>query len=286
MVLPRTRYNSDFELQGGLLQSSNTTVICNPEAAGGFTQSGGIQVVTNLLTISRTSGSSPERFSAYNIDFMISGGQLTAKNIQVDSGAIFHHRGGTVTSTGMLTLASGNWEANTGAEAFGKLALGGAHAGNSTITFPTGASSLSFSNSSSVAWDGQALLIIEHWNGSLTGGGPHQLYFGNSTTGLTAQQLAHIRFHDPAGTPGIYPATILTTGEVVPSQILMTRRFGNGFTLSWTPGLMLQSSTNVSGPFTDITGTGTTSFTINFSEPKRFFRLRNPSGSAASFANF
>ena len=286
MVLPRTRYNSDFELQGGLLQSSNTTVICNPEAAGGFTQSGGIQVVTNLLTISRTSGSSPDRLSAANVDFLLTGGQLTAQNIQVDSGAIFHHRGGTVTSTGMLTLASGNWEANTGAQAFGKLALGGAHAGNSTLTFPTGASSLSFSNSSSVAWDGQALLIIEHWNGSLTGGGLHKLYFGNSTIGLTVQQLAQIRFHDPACTPGIYPATILSTGEVVPSQILMTRRFGNGFTLSWTPGLMLQSSTNVSGPFTDITGTGTTSFTINFSEPKRFFRLRNPSGSAASFANF
>jgi hypothetical protein len=281
-VFPRSRYNSDFQLQGGLLQSSNTTVISNPEAAGGFSQNGGTQTVANLLTISRTTGSSPNRFSAYNVDFMITGGQLSAQKIQVDSGAIFHHRGGTLTSTGMLTLASGTWEANIGKQGLGRLALG---AGNSTIVFPTGASSLPFSNSSSIAWADQAMLIIEHWNGSLTGGGLHQLYFGNSSAGLSAQQLAQIRFHDPAGTPGIYPATILSTGEVVPSQILMTRRSGNGFTLSWTPGLILQSSTNVSGPFTDITGLGTSSFTINFSEPKRFFRLRNP-GSAEAFANF
>jgi hypothetical protein len=285
-ITSKTRYNSDFQLQGGLLQSSNTTVVCNPEAAGGFTQDGGVQIVTNLLTISRTSDPSPARFNAHNIDFMITGGQLTARNIQVDSGAIFHHRGGTLTSTGTLTLASGNWEANTGGQALGTLALGGAHAGNSTITFPAGTSSLSFSNSSSVPWAGQAILVIEHWNGSLIGGGLHQLYFGNSNTGLTTQQLAQIRFQDPASTPGIYPATILPTGELVPSQILMSRRFGNGFTLSWTPGLILQSSTNVSGPFNDVTGTGTSSFTINFSEPKRFFRLRNPSGSAGSFANF
>jgi hypothetical protein len=283
-VIPRTRYNSDFQLQAGFLQSSNTTVVSNPEAPGGFTQNGGTQIVTNLLTISRTSGSSPNRFSAYNVDFMFTGGHLTAQNIQVDSGAIFHHRGGTLTSTGLLTLAIGNWEVNTGRQGLGKLALGGA--GNSTVIFPTGVSSLNFSNSSSVPWANQASLIIEHWNGSLTGGGPHQLYFGSSSAGLSAQKLAQIQFHDPAGTPGIYPATILSTGEVVPSQILMTRRSGNGFTLSWTPGLILQSSTNASGPFTDITGPGTSSLTINFSEPKRFFRLRNPSGIAGSFANF
>jgi hypothetical protein len=285
-VSPRTRYNSDFQLQGGLLQSSNATVVCNPEAAGGFTQNGGEQMVTNLLTISRTNGASPDRSSAYNVDFMITGGQLTAQNVEVDNGAIFHHRGGVLTSTGLLTLAGGNWEANTGTQALGKLALGGAYTGNSTIAFPVGASSLNFSNSGSVPWAGQAMLMIEHWNGSLTGGGLHQLYFGTSAAGLTAQQVAQIRFHDPAGMPGIYPATILSTGEVVPSQILITRRFVNSLALSWSPGLILQSSTNVSGPFTDISAPGTASFTINFSEPKRFFRLRNPSGSAETFANF
>jgi hypothetical protein len=286
MVMWKTRYNSDFQLQGGLLQSSNTTLVSNPEAAGGFTQSGGTQMVTNLLTVSRNSGSSPSRLSGYNVDFLITGGQLIAPNIQVDNGAIFHHRGGSLTSTGMLTLASGNWEVNTGRQGLGKLVLSSSRNGDSTIAFPAGASSLNFSNSSSAAWSSRSMLVIGHWNGSLAGGGLHQLYFENSSAGLRAQQIAQIRFHDPQGTPGIYPATILSTGEVVPTQILTARRFGNGLTLSWTPGLILQSSTNVSGPFMDITGPGASSFAINFSEPMRFFRLRNAPGSVETFANF
>ena len=284
-VMWKTLYNSTFQLRGGLLQASNTTVVSNPEAAGGFTQSGGRHVVSNLLTVSRTSATSPDRFSAYSVDFLITGGQLTAQNIEVDNGAIFHHRGGSLISTGILTLASGNWEANTGGQGLGKLALGAAHTGNSTILFPIGTSSLNFSNSSSVPWSDQAMLMIEHWNGSLTGGGLHQLYIGNNSTGLTRQQLAQIRFHDPTGTPGIYPATILSTGEVVPSQILMTRRFGNGFILSWTPGLILQSSTNVSGPFTDFSDPTCSSFTITFSEPRRFFRLRSAASNPETLAS-
>jgi hypothetical protein len=285
-VMWKTLYNSTFQLRGGSLQSSNTTVISNPEAAGGFTQSGGTHIVSNLLTISRTNASSPERVTTHDVDYLFTGGQLIAQNIQLDGGATFHHRGGSLISTGLLALASGNWEANTGRQLLGKFVIGPSRTGNSTIAFPGGASSLNFANSSSVPWSNQALLIIENWNGSLAGGGLHQLHFGSNNSGLTAQQLAQIRFHDPAATPGIYPATILPAGEVVPTQILITRRFGNGFTLSWTSGLTLQSSTNVSGPFTDITGPGTSSFTINFSEPMRFFRLRNASESAGPFANY
>ncbi len=286
MVLWKSRYNSYFQLQGGLLQSSNTTVISNPDAAGGFTQSGGTQIITNLLTVSRTVAFSPEQLSANTVDFLLTGGQLIVQNIQVDSGAIFHDRGGSLTSTGILTLASGTWEANTGGRALGKLALGSANGGDSKIAFPNGPSSLNFANSSSVAWSEGTVMMIEHWNGSLAGGGQHQLFFGNSSTGLTAQQLAQIRFHDPAGTPGIYPATILSTGEVVPGQILITRRVGNGLALSWTSGLILQSSTNISGPFTDVTGPNSSSFTISFSQPMRFFRLRSASASAGTIANF
>jgi hypothetical protein len=128
--------------------------------------------------------------------------------------------------------------------------------------------------------------MIEHWNGSLAGGGLHQLFFGSSSAGLTVQQLAQIRFRDPAGTPGIYPATILSTGEVIPGQILITRRVGSGLALSWAAGLILQSSTNVSGPFTDVTGPDSSSFTISFSQPMRFFRLRRASASAGTIADF
>jgi len=75
-VMWKTLYNSDFQLRGGLLQSSNTTVCCNPEAAGGFTQKRWDANGYDLLTVSRVSTSSPERVSACNVDFLFTGGQL------------------------------------------------------------------------------------------------------------------------------------------------------------------------------------------------------------------
>lgn len=279
-------YNSTFQLSGGLLQSSNATVVCNPAGGGGFTQSGGTQIVSNLLSVSRADVSWPSVANSYDVDFLLTGGQLVAQNIRVDSAATFHHRGGSLINTGMLTLANGNWEANTNQQMLGKLLLGISQANNSSIIFPSSPASLYFANSGSVTWSNQALLTIEHWNGSLAGGGPHQLFFGNDSSGLTAQQLAQIQFHDPARTLGTYPATILPNGEVVPTQVLVSRHIGNGLALSWTAGMILQTSTNAAGPFHDITAPTATSFTVTFSEPQRFFRLHSVSKAQAAFAKY
>jgi hypothetical protein len=284
-VMSKTRYNSDFQLRGGLLQSSNTIVISNPETAGGFTQSGGTQIVLNLLHVSRTN-SSASNLSAYNVDFLLTDGQLIAKEIQVDSGAIFHHRGGSLITTGLLTLANGIWEANTNNQTLGGLLVGPSQTGNSSIVFPIGASRLSFANNNAIPWTSRAALAIEHWNGSLAGGGLHQLFFGNDSTGLSSKQLSKIHFHNPAGTTGTYPATILSTGEVVPTQLLVSQPSGTGLSLSWTPGMILQTSTDASGPFGDITTSGSFTRSVTFSEPKRFFRLRSATTSQPSFADF
>lgn len=282
----RSWFNSTFTLSGGLLQTSNTTVTNIIYSGGGFTQSGGTQIVSNLLTVSRVNPSQSAYVSSYDVDFLLSGGQLIASNIQVDSGATFHHQGGTLISPGMLTLANGNWEANTNNQILGKMLLGISQANDSSIIFPNGASSLNFANSSSVTWPGQAVLTIEHWNGSLAGGGVHQLFFGGDSSGLAAQQLAQIQFHDPAGIAGTYPAAILPTGEIVPTQVLISKQIGNGLALSWTSGMVLQSSTNAAGPFVDITAPATTSYTITFSEPQRFFRLRSGSKTQAVASSF
>jgi hypothetical protein len=282
----RSWFNSTFTLSGGLLQTSNTMVTNTSYTGGGFTQSGGTQIVSNLLTVSRANPGQSAYLDSYNVDFLLTGGQLVASNIQVDSGATFHHQGGALISSGMLTLANGNWEANTNKQILGKLLLGMAPAPNSCITFPNGSSSLSFANSSSITWAGQAVLTIEHWNGSLGGGGLHQLFFGGDSRGLTAQQLAHIRFHNPAGASGTYPASILPTGEVVPTQVLVSKRIGNSLTLSWTSGMTLQTSTNAAGPFQDVTAPATTSYTVTFAEPQRFFRLRNGAKAQAVASSF
>ena len=101
---------------------------------------------------------------------------------------------GTVTETvGSLTVNSG---------------------GVTVLDLGSGASVLTFANSSAVAWNG--LLRIWNWSGALTGGGTDQLSF-SSPTGLNAAQLSQISFVDPAGlAPGTYGATILGTGELVP----------------------------------------------------------------------
>lgn len=274
-VNSRGFYNSAFGLAGGLLATSNTTVACTVFGGGGFTQSGGTHIVSNCLTVSRLDSMSSEYTSPYDVDYLFTGGQLIVQNIQIDGGAIFHHFGGALISTGTVILENGMWEANTNTQVLGKLLLASSQDVNSTLSFPNGPSAMQFADSSSIAWSNQAALTIEGWSGSLSGGGLHQVYFGNNSGGLTQQQLNQVQFRNPAGTEGIYPATILSSGEVVPNQILVSRRTGNTLTLSWTPGLALQSSTNASGPFEDVTALSANSFTVTFSEPQRFFRLRS-----------
>ena len=145
--------------------------------------------------------------------------------------------------------------------------------GYSTITLPVGIAALSFANSSANPWASPGLLTIEGWNGSMAGGGIHQISFGSNSTGLTPAQLAQIRFHNPAGSIGYYPATILNPGEIVPSRFLASAQDSNHLQISWAPGMILQSSTNANGPYFDVTG-ATSPYTTIFSGPQRFFRLR------------
>jgi hypothetical protein len=124
-----------------------------------------------------------------------------------------------------------------------------------------------------MVWENSALLTIEGWNGSVSGGGAHQVFFGSNSTGLTSSQVAQVRFHNPNGANGYYPATLLNTGEIVPSRFLTSTRAGNHLEISWAPGMTLQSSTNVNGPYFDASG-ASSPYTPVVNGPQRFFRLR------------
>jgi len=264
-----TWYNSSYNLSGGVLGTSNTTVVGTTTGGGGFAQSGGTQIVSNLLTISRSASTSSGYVHPNFVDFLLNGGELIAPNIRIDSGAFFHHRSGALTSAGTVTLADGNWEAYATKQQLGTLILG--QGTNSSILLPEGVSALWFLNSSGAAWSSPALLTIEGWNGSLAGGGAHQISFGSNNSGLTPSQVAQIRFHNPGGSTGYYPATMLNTGEIVPSRFIATSQGGRQ--ISWAPGMTLQSSTNVNGPYFDVSG-ATSPYTPTFSGPQKFFRLR------------
>jgi hypothetical protein len=119
----------------------------------------------------------------------------------------FLRLGGVLNMGGALTL-------NTSNTVLGQVQL----ADNASIYLAGNGPIQHFADSSSLSWNSGSILTIGGWGGSQSGGGATQIYFGNSSSGLTPAQVAQIRFHDPAGMPtGNYHAQILATGEVVPT---------------------------------------------------------------------
>jgi hypothetical protein len=132
---------------------------------------------------------------------------------------------------------------------------------------------LRFADSSAVIWSNSAILTIENWSGSPTGGGYHQVFFGVNSAGLTAQQLSQLQFHNPNGIGGTRGAAILGTGEIVPAHLLGFQPSPGHLALQWASPMILQSATNVAGPYQDVSGTANP-YVIDLALPSRFFRLR------------
>ena len=147
----------------------------------------------------------------------MSGGQLITSNLSLASGALFTQTGGTIVQSGNTTLNGASLFPGPGTQQFGRLQL----SGTNRLTMPSDASAVvRFRNSAALAWDTGASLIIDNWSGAPTGGGSQQIIFGNSSTALTAQQVAKISFRNPTDFAwGTYFARILASGEVVPDAL-------------------------------------------------------------------
>jgi len=135
---------------------------------------------------------------------------------------------------------------------------------------------LHFPSSLRFTWTADARLIIRNWHGSTNGGGQHQVILGFNASGLAGQQLAQIRFRDPAGLKaGDYSARILSTGEIVPvpRPPVSYSRNKNQLVFNWPAGWTLQTVTNIAGPFSDVNASSpyTSSST---SAAQRYFRPR------------
>jgi len=275
-------YGSSYNLGAGLLVTSNTTVTTSSYSGSGFTQTGGTHFVSNLLTVSEGVPADPN--SLVSRGYMLSGGSLVAPKIRVEAGATFFHFGGGLVNTDSLTLAYGTWQASTNDQQFGRLALGISQGKTSTVALPASPVVLSFLDSRSTSWSNGAMLVITGWRGSPAGGGRHQVYFGQDGGGLNPAQQAQVFFQAPAGSPGLYPAALLPTGEVVPGNFLLARHTEGGLEFSWAPGAVLQTSVNVLGPYQDIGGVFG-SYSVHSDEPQRFFRLRAPSAAPSLVSN-
>jgi len=260
------------------------TLACHDVSSSGtgsdLNQTGGTFIVTNLLSfggsVINPGGLSVARFT-------FSGGILYASNIAIatewfigPSAATFRIANpGYCRLSGVLQFDSTD-PSLTGFvtyENLGRFIL----ASNAIINLPGDHGKLNFANSSAGTWNPSAILVISNWTGNASGGGNEQLRFGTDASGLTPAQLNQIRFR-AVFPPDFYSAKILSTGEVVPDQVippsLATSRQGNNFVLTWPAGWSLQTATNVLGPYVDVSG-ATSPFTNDISaDPQRFFRLR------------
>ncbi len=274
--------------------------------AGDYLQYGGTNEISGDLLL-------------YNSAIAIYGGRLVTANTGIGEGSRLYNQGGThevsgvLSITGSYTLVEGELLVN-GVYLRGNLLLGGGSppppgpavfenaglinfggsiflsssqdsmgqlqlATNGTIYLEASPLVVRFADSSALNWDSSSRLVIQGWAGSYSGNGATQLYFGNSSGGLTPAQLALVRFLDPAGSqPGSYNAQILSTGEVVPASppALLSSRSANQLVLTWSGNYQLFSATNVAGPYQPVSGAASPYTNDMRADPHRFFILQPP----------
>jgi hypothetical protein len=264
---------NEYVLSAGVLTTSNTFVF--PSLLGTFIQRGGTHIVAGTLDL--PAGTSSSSSDASRVNYRLEGGHLDVRDIRVGSNSTFVHVSGIVSNRGTLTLVGGQWQSATGEHQLGPLKLD-ASSTNSSLVLNDGATTLRFANSAGITWDATATLVINNWRGSTNGNGSHRVIFGTNETGLTSQQLAQIRFHNPMGLPaGEYSATILNTGDPLEptgrGPAIAYQASPGQLRLEWPSGYILQTATNIVGPFEDV-NTNSPYVLDTTTEPHRFFRFR------------
>jgi hypothetical protein len=271
---------SSVSLSGGLLTAKSFDA--NAGWQGGIFLTGGTLVITNDLAI----GGSP----LPNWQGFQGGGELVVSNILLGAAATFACRDVVIKQSGTLTLTNASLYSGSNSVQLGPLRLATGGSTNSWLYMVSPSSIVNFAKSSAKAWSPEPMLIIEGWSGSLYGGGSHQIVFGNDSNALSSTQLAHIQFHNPAGlTNGMYPARILSNGEIVPSvggalpanMALQSQPGGMQVKLQGEAGrtYSIETSTDLMhwAPWTNVvnsTGTMTVTDTESTNYPARFYRAR------------
>ncbi|HTQ39316.1 MAG TPA: autotransporter-associated beta strand repeat-containing protein [Pirellulales bacterium] len=144
---------------------------------------------------------------------ILSGANAFTGTTTINHGTLQLGASNTFPTTANLTLAGGTLTTGGFSDNFGagKLQV----TANSHIDLGSGTSVLHFAASNAIPWSGA--LTIDDWSGSLSGGGPDQIFVGSDATGLSAYQLANIVFTGS----GMPDAVQLATGEVVPGRTLI-----------------------------------------------------------------
>jgi hypothetical protein len=273
--------DTSLAISGGLLAADNLSV--SPGYVGGVIVTGGTLLITNTLSLQGSSSFPLWRgFSG--------GGELVVSNISLAPAAVFSCGNGVIKQSGTLTLANANFNSGTNSIQLGALLLASGGNTNSTLDLVSPTSIVNFADSSSVTWSNEPMLIIEGWSGSLSGGGAQQIVFGQNSSALTSTQLAHLQFQNPAGlNDGMYPARILSNGEIVPavgsalpaSMALQSQPGGMQVTLQGEAGrtYAIETSTDLVhwAPWTNVVNSTGTMHVVDADAanyPSRFYRAR------------
>lgn len=296
---------------GGLTFPNNFTI--NPgnlstrevgglNTSGTHTFSGNITINSSNLLLTAQAGGS--------VSFT---GILSGSNGFTKSGAGLVQLGGANTFTGPININAGtlrlgatNTIPNTANISFntdGVVLSSGASAGfsdqmgtldlegNTTIALGTGNHTLTFANSSGVAWNLTKTLTVTGWTGTAgSSGTAGKIVVG--TGGLTAAQLARISFS------GYAPGAMIVSGEVVPVGTSISSfavaspgsgtsgYVGNLITLTGT-GFTNTSALSVGGTtVSTFTVVNDNTLTFNAINASGTISLTSPSGSATSSTSY
>ncbi len=204
-------YNNEIYLDGNLTVSGTGTVVLS----GRLTNTGGL--ISNATTVNLQHNA-----NNYSGTTTINAGSELRLNPSAN--ATFSSQivlnGGTLGTTGIT--ASRTWTSSSTLNV----------SASSTIALESGtAHTLTIAASNGVSWTSGIFLTITNWAGAYNGtsGTAGKIFVGSSATGLTTTQLSQIIFYN--GT-SYYQATLLSTGELVPTSTIAAFYWGGSGT--WT----------------------------------------------------
>ncbi len=209
----QTLNNTTYDTASG----TTNTLSGNLEGSGGVTKTGAgtlrITGTTNNTFTGNTDVQGGTLVLAKSADTIALSSTNTTNGVRIGSGAVLEiaaanqiNNDAGVNLDGGTLRTYGDGAATGNNETVGLLTL----SASSTIDLGTGVHSLTFADSSAIAWTG--MLTISNWQGSpFASGTAGRIFFGGSSSGLTAGQLSQITFAG-YGTG----AQLLGDGELVP----------------------------------------------------------------------
>ena len=202
-------FSNEIYLDGTLTVSGTGTVVLS----GRLTNTGGLISNATMVTLEHNANN-------YSGTTTVNSGSELRLNPS-STGATFASpivlNGGTLSTTSIVTNRTISSVSTLGLTA------------SSTLKLSATAHTLTFAASNDASWTAAATINITNWAGSYNGtaGTSGRIFIGSNASGLTATQLSQITFFD--GT-NYYQATLLSTGELVPTATIAALYWGGSGT--------------------------------------------------------